>query len=618
LLADSAGQVLGRIEAGPANLKLLTDAQLTRHFRSIGAAFPQPTAAGIGLAGAWAEPDRQRIRLAAGKVWPRVPCYATHDLETTLAAATDTSRGPALTRVLVLSGTGSCCYGANAGGLAAKVGGWGHVLGDQGSGYEIGLRALRTVACHYDETSSWPKLGARLLGALGLNEPNDLIDWAHAATKADVAALAFEVFEAWQAGDQLASRILTTAAGRLAADAAKCARKLTVPGTCVRFVLAGSVLLKQPVFRARVARQLRRLWPAARIEPLRREGVWGAIELARTLDARPSSLDPDKGVRQRCQTKVPTLDPRPSTPHALRPPRLKTGVTSEAAGAELKVSTSALSPTEERNPRSMELDKLPLAQAITLMLSEEATVPPKLLAERERLARGVRILVRAFRRGGRLFYVGAGTSGRLGVLDASECPPTFGTRPSLVQGILAGGQQALSSSVEGAEDDFRAGGRAAEFRGVCERDVLVGIAASGTTPFVWGALAEARKRGAAGILLCFNPHLKIPRALRPALVIAPNLGPEVLTGSTRLKAGTATKLILNLFSTLAMVRLGKVVSNLMVDVKASNVKLRRRALGIVQALTGAEESLARRELERHGWRVKDAVRSLSGKGDDEE
>jgi N-acetylmuramic acid 6-phosphate etherase len=273
-----------------------------------------------------------------------------------------------------------------------------------------------------------------------------------------------------------------------------------------------------------------------------------------------------------------------------------------------------LSPTEERNPRSMELDKLPLAQAITLMLSEEAAVPQKLLGERDRLARAVRTVVRAFRRGGRLFYAGAGTSGRLGVLDASECPPTFGTPPSLVQGILAGGQQALWTSVEGAEDDLGAGRRAAEFRGVRERDVLVGIAASGTTPFVWGALAEARKRGAATILLCFNPHLRIPRALRPAMVIAPNLGPEVLTGSTRLKAGTATKLILNLFTTLAMVRLGKVVSNLMIDVNPANVKLRRRALRIVQALTGADECLARRELERNRWQVKETVRSLSRTG----
>jgi N-acetylmuramic acid 6-phosphate etherase len=583
LLADSAGRALGRLEAGPANLKLLTDAQLTRHFRSIGAAFPQPSAAGIGLAGAWAEPDWQRIRLAAAKVWPRVPCYATHDLETTLAAAADTTRRPPLAQVLVLSGTGSCCYGNNPEGLTAKVGGWGHVLGDQGSGYEIGLKALKAVASSFDETSSWPKLGARLLGALQLNEPNDLIDWAQAATKADLAALALEVFRAWKDRDQLASRVLSAAAGRLAADAAHCARKLTAPGTCVRFVLAGSVLLKQPAFRARVTRQLRRLWPGALVAPLHREGVWGAIELARRL--------------------VERLDPLPPTPH-------KTGIRSEADDVELEVSTSRLSPTEERNPRSMGLDKLPLPQAITLMLSEDATVPQKLLAERDRLAQAVRALVRAFRRGGRLFYVGAGTSGRLGVLDASECPPTFGTPPGLVQGILAGGQQALWRSVERAEDDLPAGRRAAQFRGVRQRDVMVGIAASGTTPFVWGALAEARKRGATTILLCFNPHLRIPRALRPAILIAPNLGPEVLAGSTRLKAGTATKLILNLLTTLSMVRLGKVMSNLMIDVDPSNVKLRSRALRIVRALTGADECVARRELERNGWQVKKTVKGL--------
>jgi N-acetylmuramic acid 6-phosphate etherase len=272
-----------------------------------------------------------------------------------------------------------------------------------------------------------------------------------------------------------------------------------------------------------------------------------------------------------------------------------------------------LSPTEERNPRSMGLDKLPLPEAITLMLSEEATVPQKLLAERERLARAVRAIVRAFQRGGRLFYVGAGTSGRLGVLDASECPPTFGTPPGLVQGILAGGQQALWGSVEAAEDDFPAGRRAARFRGVARGDVMVGIAASGTTPFVWGALAEARKRGATTILLCFNPHVKIPRALRPAIVIAPALGPEVLTGSTRLKAGTATKLVLNLFTTLSMVGLGKVMSNLMIDVSPSNEKLRGRALRIVRALSGAQESAARAELERNGWHVKDAVKALERK-----
>jgi N-acetylmuramic acid 6-phosphate etherase len=197
------------------------------------------------------------------------------------------------------------------------------------------------------------------------------------------------------------------------------------------------------------------------------------------------------------------------------------------------------------------------------------------------------------------------------VLDASECPPTFGTSPDLVQGIIAGGPVALWSAVEGAEDAAAAGARAVQFRGVGRRDTVVGIAASGRTPFVWGALGEARRRGAATVLLCFNPNLVIPRANRPTLVIAPNVGPEILTGSTRLKAGTATKLLLNIFTTLAMVRLGKVVSNLMVDVKPTNAKLRDRATRIVQTLTGASYEAGRADLEKAGWKVREACRRLA-------
>jgi N-acetylmuramic acid 6-phosphate etherase len=176
-----------------------------------------------------------------------------------------------------------------------------------------------------------------------------------------------------------------------------------------------------------------------------------------------------------------------------------------------------------------------------------------------------------------------------------------------VQGIIAGGQGALWQSGEGAEDDADAGGRAIEFRGITRRDVVIGIAASGTTPFVWGALREAKRRGATTVLLCFNPFLKIPRALRPSIVIAPNLGPELLTGSTRLKAGTATKQLLNMFTTLAMVRIGKVRSNLMIDVNPANVKLRDRAVRIVQELTRADYRTAEEALERSGWVVKKAV-----------
>ncbi len=274
------------------------------------------------------------------------------------------------------------------------------------------------------------------------------------------------------------------------------------------------------------------------------------------------------------------------------------------------VSSMRLSPTEERNPRSTRLDRMPLPEAIKLMLSEETRVPSRIAAKTPAIARAILAIVRAVKRGGRLLYVGAGTSGRLGLLDASECPPTFRTPPGQVQAIIAGGQQALWKSFEGAEDDPESGARAIAGRKVEARDVVVGIAASGTTPFVWGALREGKQRGATTVLVCFNPHLRIPRSLRPTLVIAPSLGPEVLTGSTRLKAGTATKLILNLFTTLAMVRLGKVHSNLMIDLNPSNQKLRNRAVRIVAALSGKSPAEAISALRRADWDLRAALRLL--------
>jgi len=257
----------------------------------------------------------------------------------------------------------------------------------------------------------------------------------------------------------------------------------------------------------------------------------------------------------------------------------------------------------------MNLDKLPVAEAIELMLSEDEKIPAALRREAPKIELVIKKIAAAFKRGGRLFYVGAGTSGRLGILDASECPPTFRVAPELVQGIIAGGQTAVFRAVEGAEDDHAAGGRAVQFRGVGKLDVMVGIAASGRTPFVHGALAEARRRGAFTVLLCFNPAMTLAHGVAH-LVIAPNIGPEVLTGSTRLKSGTATKLVLNLLTTLAMVRTGKVISNLMVDLNPSNVKLRDRAARILCDLTGVSHATATATLERHGWIVKSAWAAL--------
>ncbi len=591
---------------GPANLRLLDDTQLLRHYRAIASALPKPAAIAIGMAGARTEADRKRILRAAAKVWPHVPCYATNDLETALAAAETAPTRPAprgtgrnaqlvACRVLVLSGTGSCCFCQTADGKSAKVGGWGHILGDKGSAFEIGLRALKAVVYYYDRDGEWSELGRRILRKLQLNEPDDLIGWVQKAGKDDVAAVAVEVFNAWSNRDKIAADILEGAAHSLAGDAVSCAQRLVKPGAPVQFVLAGGVLLRQPRFAKKVAGLLHKSWPNSVVTPLLRESVWGAVELAkRQFPNAGANVPASPGSWVNRPTSPSDRSPldRPSFP---------------------SLESLQRSPTEQRNPRSMNLDKLSIAEAIMLMLTEDEKIPPAILAERKRIELAVKFTARAFQRGGRLFYIGSGTSGRLGALDASECPPTFRAPPDRVQGIIAGGQRALWESVEGAEDDAPAGARAIQFRDVNRRDVVVGIAASGRTPFVWGALWAAKRRGAKTILLCFNPHLEIPRRNRPDLVIAPNVGPEILTGSTRLKSGTATKLILNILTTLAMVRTGKVISNLMVDLNPSNLKLRDRAVRIVRELAAVDPATAEEALEKSGWVVKEAWRRLQSK-----
>ena len=363
-------------------------------------------------------------------------------------------------------------------------------------------------------------------------------------------------------------------------------------------------MLKQPGFARAVARNLRKRWPKAVVRLLNREGAWGAVELAREAGA-DLHRHPVAQVDRSTSGALPTATTDPKGPHSST--RYTVGDLDALFGVG---SVLTQSPTEQRNPRSTRLDKLSLAEAIRLLLEEEAKVPGILLAESKKIESAVRWIVRSFHDGGRLFYVGAGTSGRLGVLDASECPPTFRCPPEQVQGIIAGGSQALWNSIEGAEDDGAAGADAVKFRGVRLNDVVVGIAASGRTPFVWGAMIEAKKRGAKTILICFNPYLRAPPSIQPNLIIAPNLGPEVLTGSTRLKSGTATKLILNIFTTLAMVRMGKVHSNLMVDLNPSNAKLRDRAVRIVQELNRVDYSKARAALERCRWVIKSAHRWL--------
>ena len=262
--------------------------------------------------------------------------------------------------------------------------------------------------------------------------------------------------------------------------------------------------------------------------------------------------------------------------------------------------------TERRNPRSAAIDLASPLEIVDLMSAEDRTVPDAVAGERERIAKAVEIAERTFRAGGRLFYVGAGTSGRLGVLDASECPPTFGTDPEMVQGIIAGGTAALTRAQEGAEDQLGVGARAMDEHGIGERDFVVGIAASGTTPYVRAALERARELGArTAIVACSPPPAELVRLVDVAIV--PIVGPEVVTGSTRLKAGTATKLVLNTITTGAMIRLGKTYGNLMVDLRATNAKLRDRSERIVAEVCGVSRDEARSLLERADGSVKTAI-----------
>lgn len=287
-------------------------------------------------------------------------------------------------------------------------------------------------------------------------------------------------------------------------------------------------------------------------------------------------------------------------------------VNAAAEGRRALISELALLVSEGRNPNTMGIDLMPTLDILQTINAEDRTVPEAVGRVIPDIARAVDAIVAAFGKGGRLVYAGAGTSGRLGVLDASECPPTFGVPSGMVVGLIAGGPEALVSATEGAED--RAEDGAADLRGIglTDRDVLVGIAVSGRTPYVIGALDHARSVGAVTVALSCNPAAVIARIAD--IAISPVVGPEVLTGSTRLKSGTAQKLVLNMLTTASMIRIGKTYENLMVDLHASNSKLLARAVSIVMQATDCTTQEAEQALERTGNDVKLAILvTLTGK-----
>jgi N-acetylmuramic acid 6-phosphate etherase len=262
-------------------------------------------------------------------------------------------------------------------------------------------------------------------------------------------------------------------------------------------------------------------------------------------------------------------------------------------------------PTEAINPASLTVDKAAVPDIIEMILNEDRKVVAAVQKEKQRIAHGVEIITQAVRKGGRVIFVGAGTSGRLGVVEASEMPPTFGTSPTLVQAIMAGGQEAVFRAKEGVEDNYEEGARSIGRLRLNRKDVVIGVSASGMTPFVRGALTRARKAGAKIIFVTCWPGSELQNFV--ALQIAPAVGPEIIAGSTRLKAGTATKLVLNMLTTIAMIKLGKTYGNLMVDVQTGSEKLKDRARRILGVVTGIDYDAADSLLKRAKWNVKAAI-----------
>jgi N-acetylmuramic acid 6-phosphate etherase len=264
--------------------------------------------------------------------------------------------------------------------------------------------------------------------------------------------------------------------------------------------------------------------------------------------------------------------------------------------------------TEQPNPASARIDELPTDKILEIINTEDRRVADSIKPELSHIAQAIEAIVEAFHAGGRLFYIGAGTSGRLGVLDAAECPPTFNVRPDLVQGIIAGGESALSRATETTEDDPAIGVNDLQARGFTANDVLCGIAASGRTPYVLGAIEEANRIGAVTIGISCTPDSELSH--RAKIAITPTPGPEIIAGSTRLKAGTATKLVLNMLSTGAFIRMGYVRGNLMVNVQPKNAKLLDRSIRIIQTATGATAAQAAQALKSAENNVRAAIERL--------
>lgn len=572
VLLDAAGEILGRNSGGPCNLRLNTDRDILRVLKNIKRSIgKEPVAVGTFLAGCRTRTDKLRMLRLLRKVWPQVRLTAGSDTLSAFEAALHDRDG-----MMIICGTGSIVR-ARRRGKAYQVGGWGHIGGDDGSGYWLGRRLLRRIFLAYDEHGRSDAITQSVLRFVNINTIDELVRWSMDANKFEIASLTKPLF--LHHNHPSVRRILKEGCGLLAEQVFAAAKKSGFLKLKSFPVAINPGLAKhQPLFFQILKRAVKDVLPNADVILSETEGAVGAARLA----LKAAAVGAQRNHRND-QAKANNN----SVTHAVSPER------------QLSVAL-----TEQRNPRTMDLDRRSIPSLVQTMLSEESRTIPAIRTQAKAISRAIEWIVGSFKKKGRLFYIGAGTSGRVGVLDASECPPTYGVDPEMVQGIMAGGYKALYSSMEAVEDDANYGRATVRDRGITAKDVLVGIAASGSTPFVLGALEEANARGAKTILLTFNPSSKFTISNSKFLKIAIPTGPEAVTGSTRLKAGTATKLVLNMFTTISMIRLGKVRSNLMIDLEPSCLKLHDRAARIYSALKKVSYQDAVKKLENNQWNLK--------------
>src|SRR5881398_2152999 len=493
--ADPGSQlrILDQGRLPPSNVRLETPDRL----RAIFCELPREIdRAGIFLAGCGTAEDRQSLSRLCAEIWPNARIVSGSDRESCLAAGLGHGDG-----IVVSAGSGSSVTGRR-GDRIENAGGWGHILGDTGGGYFLSIQALRLLLREYDLHRGEMQFTAKVLHALSLNNLDEVVRWVQTADKMEIAMLTPVVFEAAASGDAHVTEIVENGAQALSEYTEAVASRLHL--LAPKVVLLGGLFHRDSIYTHAFRRRLKKNLPDARVAIAERTPELGAAWLAAELN--------DHVV---FQSKLP----------------------------ESEIDNLAAVLTEQRNPRSENLEELSPRALVELLVEEEKSVQDALRGAIADLARAIEIVAESLRNGGRLFYIGAGSSGRIGVLDASEIPPTFGAQRELVQGVIAGGVSAMYRSAEGAEDDETAGALAVDERRIRDADVVIGISASGRTPFVLGALARAKQVGVRTILLTCNPAVVGAHEagqLRSAPATAENVdlaitlavGPEILTGST--------------------------------------------------------------------------------------